>query len=425
MKKMLAVGLMGIVLLICVSGVNGAITNEKDSINFSSKEFEGSPIPTDLNGGDLSTNGDWSVITIDGNDYYNITQDGATGYAGKNDYFSYATGWTFEIRFKVLADAASGPALNITASDGDSDHYYSVNIYGTKIESGYGGQEYAMNLTDCFHVLRIAQEENGGEQKIYLDGEETSFTFSTGSWTLNQQRFGDMSGDTKAGGHIQVDYVRMDNTGAYAATPPSMQQKDSADFSSREFEGSPIPTDLNGGDLSTNGDWSVTTIDGNDYYDINQDGATGYAGTNGYFNYNAGWTFEMRFKVLADAASGPALNVTMSDGVNSHYYIADLYGAKIVSGYGGQAYTVDLTDKFHVLRVAQLGNGGEQKTYLDGEEISFTFTSGDWTDNKQRFGDISGATIAGGHILVDYVRMDNTDAYAPVIPPTGTVIIVK
>ena len=417
MKKIVTVGLMGIVLLICVSGVNGAITNVmNDSAGFSFTGYEGSPVPPSPITGDVS---DWSVTTIAGNDYYDITQDGTDGYISKSGYFDYTKGWTVEIRFKLVAmPAASSAAFQICLGDGN--HFYDVvYIYGDRLESHYGSGDYSVNLDDGnFHVLRIAMDTNTVGQQAYLDGYKIGLTLTSGYNGLSRQWLGDVGDKIGVSNRVQIDYFRLDNTGALALTPKT--EKDSADFSCKLYEGSPVPPSPFTDDSS---DWSVTNIAGNDYYDIIQDDTNGYISKSGYFDNIKGWTAELRFKVVnTPDSTSPTILWWLSD--NSFYEVLKIFGDKLYANYGHSTYAVDLTDKFHVLRVAMETNAVSNKVYLDGKEINLTLVDGYNGRNWQYLGDY-GALGVGNHILVDYLRLDNAGPWEPVSPPAGTVIIVK
>ena len=77
---------------------------------------------------------------------------------------------------------------------------------------------YAGDLTDAFHLLRVAQEGNGGEFKIYVDNVDTGNTITGQSYTNNRQWFGDGT-STGIDGTVKVDYFRLDSTGGYAPIP--------------------------------------------------------------------------------------------------------------------------------------------------------------------------------------------------------------
>ena len=143
-----------------------------------------------------------------------------------------------------------------------------------------------------------------------------------------------------------------------------LPERDSADFNVILFEGAPVPTPISG-DLN---DWSVTNINGNSIFDIVQDGIDGYAGTTNLFKRNEGWSVEIRFQVLQDAPSGPALGLTLSEKTLGHYYLIGLYKEKLADiSSAGSFYAANLANGFHTLRFVQRGNGLGQNTFLDGK----------------------------------------------------------
>ena len=207
-------GIISLVVMVLMAGVSSAeISEAKDSEEFNIKKLEGSAVPRKIDG-DLK---DWNLISVDDNDCYDIVQDGENGFAGFGGKFRKTTGWTFEMRFKVIEDAASGPTLNVILGDGAV--YYAFGLNTAEIKDHYGAKVQA-DLTGDFHVLRVAQEAKGGDQRVYLDGKEwIGFTLTSGKSDRNVMWVGDASAATIAGGHVLVDYIRADTTGAYMPVP--------------------------------------------------------------------------------------------------------------------------------------------------------------------------------------------------------------
>lgn len=206
MRNVTIVLLMVAVVGVWATGADAAITEIKDSANFNIKEFEGDSVPTAVYG-----TMDW---TVDGGNYV-IVQDGDDGMAGKSDEFAYATGWTVETRFKVTVNPTDHVYQLIV---GDSSQEYGLWISDSQIYDYGSGNAYLCDFTDDFHTLRVAQEGNGGETKVYVDDVDTGLAVASTGGSNNWQWFGDGTGHIYDG-TVLVDYFRMDSTGGYAPIP--------------------------------------------------------------------------------------------------------------------------------------------------------------------------------------------------------------
>ncbi len=196
---------------------NAAIVATKNSADFNTKNHEGNSVPSAISG-DIS---DW---TVDGSGNYFIQHDGVDGAAGSSGSLAAATGWTMEIRLKVIDTAATGDVLTIALGDGHNGHYTVLNIREGAIANAQGVSLRNYNFVDDFVTIRYAREGIGGEEKLWVDGVVTANP-SHSAHTLNRQWFGDLGGGIgNDGKEVLVDYFRLDTTGAYAPGPVSVPE---------------------------------------------------------------------------------------------------------------------------------------------------------------------------------------------------------
>jgi hypothetical protein len=199
----------------------GAIIEQRDSADFNIKNLEGDSVPGSAAFGDIS---DWSV---DGQGNYRVEQDNKDGAVGVSGQFDYLDGWTGEIRFQITEAPSAAPYVlqfTLSANTGsETGQTYVLNIHDTGIvnANNLSTPLYSGSLSDGFHTLRLAKEADAGspEMKVWLDGTEIASDITSSSTsTTNRQWLGDLGGSVQDGTAL-VDYVRFDNTGAYAPIP--------------------------------------------------------------------------------------------------------------------------------------------------------------------------------------------------------------
>ena len=164
------------------------------------------------------------TITSGGSDRLYYTSGVASALELWSDQnYSYASGYTFEIRLKVVSDTGGLGATYLFAVPSDSDECALLNIKDTGQSWGSGtavGDQ--LSNTDAFHVFRVAQAPaaNAGEEvyHVWRDGVPLADDLGSGSTLAGYDflRFGD--GGTNQGGEIEVDYFRF-RGGAYAPIP--------------------------------------------------------------------------------------------------------------------------------------------------------------------------------------------------------------
>lgn len=197
--------------------------------------------------------------------------------------------------------------------------------------------------------------------------------------------------------------------------------RDSSDFVANgisSYEGDVLPTIVgNAGDFSTDDD--ILTIANSNTEGENFFTLDGTVGAEAY-------TVEARFRVTSGAAKTAALSIV--SGNNSQFFGADLFADRVANilDNGGQFFLGDFTDVFHTVRIAVQSDAETTKTahlYIDDEEITDTLTSTfDFTLDRILFGD-DGGSITSGSIQLDYLRIDNTGAYAPIPEPSALVVL--
>lgn len=152
---------------------------------------------------------------------------------------------------------------------------------------------------------------------------------------------------------------------------------------------------------------------------------------NGFaIDQSVGYTFEVRARVNAiEPITAPAssqgfrvfaIGPDAGGGSISEIVIQDDQLVVRDGNDGFVAFAHDFTDDFHTVRVAKLANSTDFQVYLDDTIIGTTFTllSGGTAAGRLRFGnDVTSAEI---NVDLDYIRFDNTGAFAPAIIPEPT-----
>jgi len=216
-----------------------------------------------------------------------------------------------------------------------------------------------------------------------------------------------------------------------AATVPAsathiLPLRDSSTFNNL-YEGDVVPLPdytefgpfVTGSEPSTDGDIMTYRVPtGGGYWDSDVwDGAT--AGVNG-------WTIEFRIKIGTDAIEGSRGAVALYTGSGTHGDIMAVGGSsvKILAHSEIEVSTADNTDAFHTFRVAFFNDGGvyPYTIYRDGVELDHWANGGNWGGDTLYFGS-AGSPYGGPTVEVDYLRWDDTGAYAP-IPEPGVLALL-
>jgi hypothetical protein len=194
------------------------------------RQYEMSVMPT---GQDLDTNSTFDFakygtgsVTTDGNvltlvdDGY--LEGGETGQIWRDNY-TYAAGWTMELKAKVISVGAShyGLMVNETSKAASGDNNYL--ILGISSDGEYAGIDVPTKVgthtnTDDYHLFRIAQLPGQDKYSLWRDGVLVSDTITHSSTHSAQwMRIGG-AGTYYDSGTFDVDYLRI-ISGAYAPVP--------------------------------------------------------------------------------------------------------------------------------------------------------------------------------------------------------------
>ena len=131
-------------------------------------------------------------------------------------------GWTIEFRIKVGTDFAEGTlgAVTLYTGNGSAGDFISVGGSSTKILANPGLVVDSNDNTDGFHTFRVAFDNQSGvyPYTTYRDGQLLASYPNGGNYGTDNLEFG--SGGSLTGGPtVELDYLRWDNTGAYAPIP--------------------------------------------------------------------------------------------------------------------------------------------------------------------------------------------------------------
>lgn len=248
-RVLLIVCVLGVALAAMASAANATILTAKDSADFEYK-YEMDYLPTDV-----------AHVDQDVNSYADFVSNGAAptalggiltitgGYAGSLSYygtgtssstaiwpsnFTYPTGYTIEMKVKVNPGTTNGFfALEACAGNGSGttskdQAFFWINASGEQWNSNGKATSGSSILgtednTDDYHIFRIVQlpslSSTTATFAVYRDGVLLSETLGPAyNSSMNGLLFGDSS--TAGGtGAVKVDYVRLDNTGAYGPVP--------------------------------------------------------------------------------------------------------------------------------------------------------------------------------------------------------------
>ncbi len=233
--------LIGLILLNIVVMVNVAIALPiKDSGNFD-HNYEGDVSPLSIGSGNLT----FDTLLRNGSPLPDLgTYGGGAGYIGdslggildlktakatpspgnsyiyfgKSTDFNPAVGWTVEFRVKALSsNDASGPREGLAFSAGGHNGQAAWLEIGTdRVQTSYSssGSIVGQDNSADFVTYRMAVLPGGQSWNLYRNGETLSGYNSTVAGASDVLSFGDQSGTGL--GHHQIDYIRVDTSGAFA-----------------------------------------------------------------------------------------------------------------------------------------------------------------------------------------------------------------
>ncbi len=218
-------------MLVPAVAAKAAIVSTKDSSLFNFKyEMDVSPDADNQGGG---AGPDWAfsgaASTSVGGGIFTMTTSGVFEVVNTDTAagLSFATGYTMEIRARVLDEGAFERAITVFGGPspaGSAPAWMTLGKSQVRFnDSGSnssGTQLSTASNSDSFHIFRVAQEPGGGAYSVWRDGILLSETLlgnvGNASGTVKVD-FGDFGGDW--GGTTEIDYFRFDTSGAYAPVP--------------------------------------------------------------------------------------------------------------------------------------------------------------------------------------------------------------
>jgi hypothetical protein len=151
----------------------------------------------------------------------------------ENDYLDSAIGWTWETRFQI--DSANDPNRGVweiflrdneSGFSGTRIHFLAGGIDRDSAGNGVDA-EYAIDLTDGFHVVRGAVEGGTNLTTVWVDGVKVIDALPSNEFDASEMGVIGRWGTQARGGTVTIDYIRFDTTGAYtpilAGGPPDLQ----------------------------------------------------------------------------------------------------------------------------------------------------------------------------------------------------------
>jgi hypothetical protein len=131
---------------------------------------------------------------------------------------TYANGYTFEVKLKIVSSVTNGFAWIVNAEDGGGPSaWLNVKAAGQSWKSTVESLGDQLDNTDDFHVFRVAQAPGAATYSVWRDGLLLSDTLGEGfSGAGNSLTWDDVGGGW--GGTMEVDYLRFTD-GAYAPIP--------------------------------------------------------------------------------------------------------------------------------------------------------------------------------------------------------------
>ncbi len=221
------VGRCALIAALAFAGCTLSAATVKDSADFSGK-LEMNSVPAPIYQASKGWTSDGDVLTV--NNAQN--GDGAFGWSGA---LQNSKGYTIELRFRITqvnTPGASASALKYTfqmqGADGSGTlALHSINIGKPLADAQLGVYNPSGTLgfaitSNEWHTLRIADEPNSNDMLIWSDGVQiTGFDWKSMNNTVNRAWAGDL-GVGVVDGVYDVDYFRVDTTGAYAPPAPAL-----------------------------------------------------------------------------------------------------------------------------------------------------------------------------------------------------------
>ncbi len=213
------------------------ITATRDSTAFTSTldQIEGDVDPVSLATFNAAPTYGAPATTVNVDGTLTVVTPGATSGNGRfaawqmdptGDYLDRATGFTWETRFRIDSanDANRGVwEIYMRAQDGSAISTTRIHFLATGIDrdsAGFGvNAEYAVDLTDGFHVVRGAVEGGTNLTTVWVDGVKALDALVSHTYVGSDTGVIGRWGGNARGGTTTVDYLRFDTTGAYAPIP--------------------------------------------------------------------------------------------------------------------------------------------------------------------------------------------------------------
>jgi hypothetical protein len=448
-------------LLSCNSDSMAALI-AKSSSTFSHK-YEGQyPVPDYTQSGAFTSgpSSDGDILTVAtpnvGGGYFSSSL-----WAGAVDN---ATGWTLEWRALLLDDAAEPAGGAFQFAIGDGLGYRAFRLHKNFTDTRFPTDQIldSNSNTDAYHTMRVAREPGSADWLVWRDGVSLGTVAQS---VINGTKFLDIGdGSSGVGGPtVKVDFVRFDNTGAYAPVPEpatwmvlgvgtvillstrkggrlrapfflaaaagivlsncgnvalAVTTKDSAEFS-HLYEGE-YPTT----NYTQFGVFSVGPSSDGDILSFATPNPNG-----GYFqsdqwvdaiNNATGWTVEWRMKIVGDATEFPSGTMQVGIGDSAGYRVFRVFRNFFTTRFPTD-HTMDSnvnTDDFHTFRVAREPNSVDWLVWRDGIPVGHIIDSDQGAGGEEflQVGDGSSINIGGPTVELDYVRFDNTGAFSPISP---------
>ena len=361
--------------------------------------------------------------------YCKSESDSGAGSVWRKFAPTVAEGYTIELRMKLNYQSADATyAMALSASDGSGCDM--CLCFKKNALTWYDSATITnMLTTDVYHTYRIAKIPNESRFVLWCDGvlvkDNLGDAFSNSG--LNRLLLGAIGGAYGCGTYCS--YLRF-TKGAYA---PDRTGKDSSEFAHKyEMDSSDTrfsPTG-NASDWTLGSGESGTAALADGVLSIDQPKSKmRYYATVGSMDssISASSPFTLETKVRIDSAwdgtGGRVLNLYCgTPRFTANFFI----GTSSVSW--SSSYTVihtgDNTDRMHVFRVTYEGERQDGFTlWRDGEKIGENLTGVAAYDHA-RFG-VASSSSHGGAFEMDYIRWTTDGAFAPYVPPKGTIITIR
>ena len=202
--------------------------------------------------------------------------------------------------------------------------------------------------------------------------------------------------------------------------------KDSADFpAATRYDGA----DLLGSDWSTSGSPNGTA-EGTLLRFSPASGANWYQWGQS-FTHSVGWTIEASYKItLAESSGTRVWDIISGDGgpnQENHMYFASDSISYLMNGTKPSSLLAsgDFTQGFHTMRIAEpAGSGkGDTHVWVDGQLVSDTLVGYNHPGTLRLLVGDTGSAPLDGEVLIEYVRVDKTGAFAPIPEPSALVLL--